>query len=87
MQQWQIETVLATSPCTPLHCRALQVLAWALIDDHQRSVDSLEQALGTIVPQRLADTNVKVEELQTRYNALKQGAEEKVGGVLAQDEG
>ena len=86
-----MKQTLGTSRCKTHRycCPTLQVLAWTLVDDHQKSVDSLEQALNTVVPQRLADTQARVEELQTRYNALKQSAEEKVRwvGVLAWDGG
>ncbi len=58
----------------------MQVLTWAVVGEHERSVAALEEALASRVPQRLAEAEQRAGELQTQYDALKQSADEKVRG-------
>lgn len=54
------------------------MLAWACVDEHAASVAQLEGLLGSVLPQRLAETERQVAELEAQVAAFKQSTSEKV---------
>lgn len=56
-----------------------QVLTWAVVEEHSAGAQRLVAALEGEVPQRLADTAGRLEELQREHAALQEAVDSKVG--------